>query len=196
MEILKISPKNFKKLLPKLINTIKEAKILVCPTDTVYGLISDATSQKAVKKIFQIKKRKIQKSLPIFVKDIKMAKEIAEISKKQENFLKKVWPGKVTVILKRKGRRKLYGVNKKTIALRIPKYKLINILLQKLNQPLTATSANISNFPASTKIEEVIAQLKNKKHQPDFIIDAGNLKKSRPSIIIDLTFPEPKILRI
>jgi len=64
-----------------------------------------------------------------------------------------------------------------------------------INSPLTGTSANISNLPPSTKIKEVLKQFKNQKYQPDLVIDAGNLKKSRPSIVLDLTTSPTKILR-
>lgn len=199
MEVLKVNPKNFKKAVKIAIKSIKNGKILVCPTDTVYGLICDATNKKAVKKLFKIKKRGAQKSIPIFIKDIRTAEKLAFINQNQEKFLKKVWPGKVTVILKRKRKTKLYGVDKKTIGLRIPKYKLVNELLKKLNLPLTGTSANISGQPPSTKIKEVIKQFQPTTKfgggQPDLVIDAGNLKKSKPSTVIDLTKKKPKILR-
>jgi L-threonylcarbamoyladenylate synthase len=58
---------------------------------------------------------------------------------------------------------------------------------------LTGTSANISEKPPSTKIKEVIAQFK--KYQPDLVISAGNLPKSKPSTVLDLTTFPPKILR-
>ncbi|MDP2363871.1 MAG: Sua5/YciO/YrdC/YwlC family protein, partial [Ignavibacteria bacterium] len=90
---------------------------------------------------------------------------------------------------------KLYGVTKETIALRIPNYKLVDTLLKKTNLPLTGTSANISGKPASIKIKEILQQFQNQKHQPDLIIDVGNLKLSKPSKVIDLTGFEPKILR-
>ena len=83
----------------------------------------------------------------------------------------------------------------KTIALRIPNYKTIRYLLTAIGLPLTGTSANISGKPASTKIKEVIKQLKDEKYQPDLIVDAGNLPKSLPSTIIDLVGPKIKILR-
>lgn len=187
MQILKIKKINLK----EIVKLIKQGKVIVCPTDTVYGLIADVTNKKAVEKVFKIKKRKIKKPIPIFIKDLKTAKKIAEIDKKQEKFLRKVWPGKVTVVLKRKKtKRNLYGVDKKTIALRIPRYRLINTLLRNINQPLTGTSANISDRPATTKIKEVLKQLK-----PDLIIDAGNLKPSKPSKVIDLTSKKTKIIR-
>ena len=174
---------------------VGKGKVLICPTDTVYGLVCDTTNKKAVEKLFRIKNRKLTKPLPIFVKDVKMAKKLAHIDQKQEKVLKKVWPGKVTAVLKRKKGYKLYGVGKKTIALRIPKYKLVIELLKKTNSPLTGTSANVSEKPASTKIKEVLKQFTGKKYQPDLVIDKGNLPKSRPSKVVDLTGKTIKILR-
>ena len=220
MKVLRVNQKGFKKAVKIVLKLVKQGKIIVCPTDTVYGLIADATNKKAVEKIFKIKKRPRRKPIPVFVKDIKMAKNLAKINKKQEKFFKKVWftrpnfrkcpqkkmveiapkiwagKGKITVVLKRKEKKQIYGVDKKTIALRIPNYKLVNILLQKLNLPLTGTSGNISRKPASTKIKEVINQFKNQKYQPDLIIDVGNLPKSKPSKVLDLTTSPPKVLRI
>lgn len=208
MEIIKVSPGNFKKTVEMSAIAIKEGKVLVCPTDTVYGLLADATNEKAIEKLFKIKKRPKEKPIPIFVKDIKIAKQFAKISEGQEKFLKKIWPGKVTAVLKRKNKlpKILFG-NKRTIGLRIPNYKLVNDLLEKSNFPLTGTSANISGNSPSTKIQEVIRQFKDKKGpaftggrrvggvQPDLILDAGNLESSLPSTVIDLTKKPPKILR-
>jgi len=177
---------------------LKTGKVIVCPTDTVYGILADAANEKAAKKIFDIKKRQKRKPIPVFVKDIRMAKRIAFIDKKQEKFLKKVWSGKITVILKRKinsGLPKILFGQKKTIGLRIPDYKLVNILLKKINRPLTGTSANISGKLPSTKIKEVLKQFENQKIQPDLVINAGNLPKSSPSTVINLTGKKPKILR-
>lgn len=194
-QILKVTPKTLKEIVKLTVKAIKQGKVVISPTDTMYGLIADATNIKAVRKILKIKKRETQKPIPIFVKDIKTAKKFAKISEKQEKFLRKVWPGKVTVVLKRKGQlpKILFG-KKKTIGLRIPNYKLINQLLLITNLPLTGTSANISNQPPSTKIKEVLKQFKNSKSKPDLIIDASNLKPSKPSTVIDLT-QEFKILR-
>jgi len=196
MEILKVDPNKFKEKIRRLIKLIKNGKIIIFPTDTVYGLLGDATNEETIKKIFKIKKRVRKKPIPIFVKDIRMAKKLAFISKKQENFLKMVWPGKVTVVLKRKNTLpKIIFGNEKTIGLRIPDYDLIKILFKKLNRPLTGTSANISGKPASTKIKEILRQFKNAKEKPDLVLNYGNLKSSLPSVVIDLTNKEIKILR-
>lgn len=194
IKVLRID-KNIKKTANIVSNLIKQGKVLICPTDTVYGLIADATNRKAVNKIFQIKKRQRNKPLPIFIRNIETAKKLTYINKKQGKFLKKIWPGKVTVVLKRKRGLKLYGVAKNTIALRVPKYPLLLKIMERTNLPLTGTSANISGEPPSHKIKKVLEQFKNQKITPDLVISAGNLKRSEPSSIIDLTRKRPKILR-
>ena len=159
MKILKITKKNFKEIIKITVEAIKEGKAIICPTDTVYGLLCDATNRKAVGEIFKIKKRPKGKPISIFVKNIKMAKKIAKINKNQEKFLKKVWPGAVTAVLKPK---KTLPENifqgKNTIGVRVPNYKLIIELINKIHRPLAETSANISGKPASTKIKEILRQ--------------------------------------
>ena len=81
MKVLKIKGA---KTLKEAIKIIKQGGVVVCPTDTVYGLISDATNKKAVEKIFKIKKRAKEKFLPLFINSLNQAKEIAEISLEQK----------------------------------------------------------------------------------------------------------------
>ena len=184
MIILKLNKKNSKEIVQESARAIKKGKILICPTDTVYGLVCDFFNKKAVARMYKIKKRPRSKLFPVFVKNIKMAKKIVKINPEQEGFLKKAWPGAVTVV-----------IEKKKSAVRLPKYKFIIDLINNVGQPLAETSANISGKPGSTRIKEVMKQFKNSKYKPDLIIDAGNLKKSRPSVVVDLTIFPPKILR-
>jgi L-threonylcarbamoyladenylate synthase len=184
MEVLKIKNKN---AAGKAIETIEKGGVVVCPTDTVYGFLADAANEKAVEKIYGIKKRPRSKPLPVFVKDIKMAKDLAEINEAQEKIINGKWPGKYTFILNRKNEKKLYGINEDTIALRLPQYKFLNDLLKKMNKPLVQTSVNISGQPALEKIKEIIDVFNNRKNRPDLIIDAGDLLKNKSSSIIDLT---------
>ncbi len=204
IKILNVSAKNLNKTIKIIVKAVKDGKVLILPTDTVYGLICDATNKKAVARLFRIKKRPKSRPIPIFVKDISSAKKLVEINENQAKFLKKVWPGKTTAVLKLKIKNsikiknwklKIYGVFKDTIALRIPKNKLVLGLLKKTKKPLTGTSANISGKPASIKIKEILKQFENQKEQPDLVIDAGDLPESKPSKVFDLTISPPKILR-
>jgi len=195
MEIIKIKESE---AVLTAVKTIEKGGVVIFPTDTVYGFLADAGKKKAVEKIYKIKKRPKSKPLAVFVKDLEMAKEIAEIDSNQEKILKKHWPGKFSFILQRKktenGSPLLYGVDKKTIALRIPKYKLLNNLLNKINKPLAQTSVNISGQSPLTKIKDIIEKF-GRTGLPILIIDAGDLKKAKPSTIIDLTTNKYKVLR-
>jgi len=202
---LKLSNKNIDSVVKIAERAVKEGEIIVAPTDTVYGLLADATNKEAVERVFQIKKRRKNKAISVLVKDLKMAKQLAVIDKKTEGVLKELWPGAMTAVLKRKTQSskfktktqnlKVYGIAKKTIALRIPDHKFVKKLLEKTDKPLTGTSANISGEPSPAHIKEIISQLKDKEYFPDLIIDVGRPKKNLPSTVVDLTKAKPKILR-
>ena len=183
-------------------NSVQEAskallkgKVLVCPTDTVYGLLADATSKKAVGKVFKIKGRKEGKPLPIFVKDIAMAKTLAKVSFLQEKYMKKVWSGKVTLVLESKGMLPRETGTAERIGLRIPKHWFVQAVLKEVKRPLTGTSANLAEKPSLFESKKVIAQFQKRKHRPDIIINAGKLPYPRPSKVLDITGIKPKILR-
>jgi L-threonylcarbamoyladenylate synthase len=199
MRVIKYGSKSLKELVKEISDLIKEGRVIICPTDTVYGLIADATNQKAIEKVFKIKKRQKEKALSIFVENMESAKDYAVIGSAQETLLNEVWPGKVTAVLRRKEKCPLplmISGKEETIGLRVPDYDLINSLSEALKIPLTGTSANISGNPSSVKINKVVDQFKNQKYQPDLIIDAGDLEINKPSTVIDLTKPEPRVLRI
>jgi len=188
MKILKLSSKNYKKVLKECVKALKKGKVLVCPTDTVYGLVCDGFNKKALNKVFKIKKREKSKKLPLFVKDIETAKKLCQVNEWQERFLRKVWPGKVTVVLRKRKNKK------ETLGLRIPNYRFVLDLLEKVNTPLTGTSANISRQPPARNLKEIIKNFKNLPLKPHLIIDGGELKSS-VSTIVDLTKKNVKILR-
>ncbi len=187
MQIIKINKKSI--IIASQI--LAGGGIVICPTDTVYGFLALAENKKSVEKIFKIKKRPKNKTLPIFVKDLKMAKEIAEMDKGKEKILKNKWPGKYTFILNSKLKNKNLKLSKLvikdgTMALRIPNYKFLNDLLKKINKPLAQTSVNISENPPMNKIRDIIRGFGNNKNI-DLIIDVGDLNKAKPSKIFDLT---------
>lgn len=192
MKILKLS----KRTIRIIKQFVEDGKVIILPTDTVYILACSSKKTRAVRRVFKIKKRPFSKAFPLFVKDIKMAKRFAQIDKDKERMLKKFWPGKVTFVLKRKGNLpKIIFGKKKTIGLRIPDYKLFKVLFKEINFPIVQTSANISEMPATTKIKEALKYFEKSKEKPDLVIDAGNLKKARPSTVVDLSGKELKILR-
>ena len=177
--------KKSSEVLSKALKALKSGGVVICPTDTVYGFLADAQNKKAVDRIFKIKKRPKSKPLSVFVKNLRMAEELAFVDQRQEKVLKKYWPGKYTFVLKRKPAMELFGLNKATIAIRIPKHTFLQKLLKKINRPLVQTSVNISDQPTLVEINDIIKTFGDYNNIP--IIDGGNLKKGKPSKIIDLT---------
>jgi len=184
-----------KENINEIIAALKNGAVLVCPTDTVYGFVCDATNKKSVEKIFKIKKRDKSKSLPVFVRDIKMAKKYAIIKDREEKFLNENWPGAVTAVLKGKKGLAPLVYKDKTIALRQPNYDFITEIFKKFKRPLAQTSVNISDQLYMTDVKEIVKVFDCEEYKPDLVIDAGHLPKNKPSVIIDLTSEKNNILR-
>lgn len=190
--------KDYSEVLREAVAVLESGGVIVYPTDTLYGLGANALDEKAVQKVFEIKERPLSKSLPVIVRNIKWAKELADVSKKNEKTLEKIWPGKVTAVLpKRAMVPDILTSGQKTVGLRVPDYPLVDQLLKIFGYPITSTSANISGQEATGDINEIINVFsKRLTRQPDLVLDVGILPKSDPSAIIDFTTDKPKILRI
>nr|KKS48620.1 MAG: Sua5/YciO/YrdC/YwlC family protein [Candidatus Giovannonibacteria bacterium GW2011_GWF2_42_19] len=191
MLILKQShQKNSSEIIAASLLCLEKGGVIALPTDTIYGLAADYFNSEAKEKIFLIKKRPQDKILPVFVDSIENASEIVLINDLQKKFLKKVWPGKVTCILKKK--------NGGEEGLRIPKSDFLLELLKKISRPLWQTSANISgNLPFKNAVE-VYKEFENAEYKPDIIIDLnGEFDNSErlPSTVLDLTKWPPKVIR-
>jgi len=200
MRILKVNPENLRESEEAIIEAAKtmlSGGTVVFPTDTVYGLGCDATNENAIRKVFKIKNRTSNKPLSIVVRDIDMAKKVAFVDRRLEKALNIIWPGPITVILFRRYKLpEILAAGKQTIGLRIPDYKLTYILSENMGRPYIATSANISNEPATTKISQALEYFEKSYAKPDLILDAGDLNFSEPSTVLDLSVSKPKIVRI
>ncbi len=172
--------------LNNAVAALKKGSVIICPTDTVYGFLADATNKKAVDKIYKIKRRPKTKPLSLFVKSISMARQIAEIDMRQSKLLKKYWPGKVTAVLKRKTGTKLYGVKKDNIAIRIPGHPFLQKLLKKIDRPLVQTSVNLAGQEPLNSIADITTTF-GKTRLVGLIIDGGRAKNAKSSKILDLT---------
>jgi len=185
---------------PNLINLKKAKKhiennnVIGLPTETVYGLAANAYSNKSVKKIFNLKRRPTFNPLIIHFKNLKDLKKDVICNNSFIKLYKTLCPGPITFILNKKLKSKISKIanaGKKTIAVRIPKHRVARNLLNMLNVPLAAPSANISSKLSPTCAKDVIAEFGNKIK---FVLDGGQCKIGLESTIIDLT-GQPTILR-
>lgn len=193
MEIIDIN----KIAIETVLNILKAGGVVVSPTDTVYGLLADATNEAAIQKLIKIKERPPGKPISVFVSDFRMMKEYIYIDNKQENTLKQFIPGPFTVVL-----RSLHAVSTHlesengTLGVRIPDYPFIRDLVQAFGKPLTATSANPSGYPPFYSTDAILHGFPKSKLQCiDLLIDSGNLPHNKPSTVVDLTESTIKTLR-
>lgn len=176
---------------------IKGGRVIVAPFDTVYGFLCDPRNEKAILKIFDLKKRPTLKTIGLAVSDISELKKIAELSEKQEEFITDKTPGRYTFIVKAKKDAGLpgYCLQNGTIGVRIPDSELILGLIKEAGGVIAQTSANVSGMPNCYSINDL-----NNQYDPielekvDLIIDSGKIEDSGASEIIDLTGTEPKII--
>ncbi|MEI8065452.1 MAG: L-threonylcarbamoyladenylate synthase [Pseudomonadota bacterium] len=173
---------------------IEKGDVVAIPTETVYGLAANAYNTKAVKKIFSLKKRPSNNPLIIHFKNIEQIKKEVVINKYFLKLVKKFSPGPLTYVLKKKRNSRISKLANKglaTIAVRIPSERNTIKLLNILNCPLAAPSANRSKSLSPTTAKHVAEEFGN---SIKMIIDGGSCKIGIESTVIDLT-TKPKILR-
>ena len=181
----------------KIIQTLEQGGLVVHPSDTVYGLLCDATNPEAVKKLFDFKERPAGKPVSIFVSDLDMAKDYVVIDKKTEDRLKEFIPGPYTIVLPSKHKvAKGLESEKGTLGIRIPKYPAILELVKKFGKPVTATSANVSSQPPNYSLDSFKGRVGDGRTKlVTLMVDGGKLPYNKPSTVIDFTTEDLKVLR-
>ena len=180
--------------LKKAKKNIENNNVIGLPTETVYGLAGNAYSDESVKKIFTLKKRPIFNPLIIHFKNLNELKKNVLLNRNFLKLYRAFCPGPITFILKKKAKSKISKIaiaRKETIAVRIPKHKVAQSLLNILNFPLAAPSANIASKLSPTSAKDVVDEFGSKIK---FILNGGQSQIGLESTIIDLT-GKPTILR-
>ena len=182
------------KYLKEAVNLLQAGEVIIARTDTVYGLLADATNKTAVQRVFELKRRPFSKPLIVLVNSIDMAKDIAEISEYQEDFAEDLWLNKeqaVTLIFKNKSVSELVTGGGNTVAVRLSRNEFCLNLIEILGKPLVAPSANIFGHPTAITAEMAKSDFGNKI---PLIIDGGTCDAS-PSTIVDLSNNDFTVLR-
>lgn len=199
MKQIKLDPNNQEQIEKTVIASaeiLKNGGVIVYPTDTLYGVGANALDEKAVLKVFKIKKQDRSKPISVIVKDMKMAGKIACIDSRVEKILNRIWPGPITAVLRKKDIISyILTGNKETIGVRIPENNFISKLMANIDFPITATSANISGENNLLNSNEIIKKFSHSEFSPDLFINAGEIRNPAASTIIDIAAGVPKILR-
>lgn len=181
--------------LSKAIELLNNEELVAIPTETVYGLAGNIFSEKAVKAIFETKERPFFNPLIVHIPNIEYLETIVEaIPEKAKLLAEAFWPGPITLVLKKKSIiPDLITGGKDTVAVRIPNHPTTLELLNQLEFPLAAPSANPFNRISPTKAEHVENYFKDKIQM---VLDGGACKSGIESTIIGFENGEPIIYRL
>lgn len=182
-------------VINEIANALKEGKLVIFPTDTVYGIGTNAYDGEACEKIYEVKGRPKYKPLLILISEISMLEKIVNyISPAEQKLIDTFWPGPLTITFnKRDGILPdviLAGYTH--IGIRLIKEGLIHNLIQTAGVPIVAPSANLSGNSTGTKMENIIKEFHSKV---DYILDYGDIENDTVSTIVQVEDEKVVVIR-
>ncbi|WP_341788534.1 MULTISPECIES: L-threonylcarbamoyladenylate synthase [unclassified Rickettsia] len=185
-------------MIKQAVQFITSGKVVVFPTETVYGIGADATNQEACLKIFQFKNRPAINPLIVHVSSIEQAKEIGEFNYIAGKIAEKFWSGPLSIVVPLKENANIataVTAGLKTIAIRIPSHPLALELIKQSGKSIAAPSANPSNYISPTRLDHVTKHFND--NEEIFILTDKHYqsKYGLESTIVDTTTDILTILR-
>ncbi len=173
---------------------IRDGGIVIFPTETVYGIGTNGLDAKSIKKLYEVKKRPLNKPISLLVSDIKMVDDIAkDISEIERNIIEAFFPGPLTIILKKKNIvPDILTSNGDTVGVRMPEGEIARKLVEYAGVPIAAPSANITGKPSGTNIDSIKKDFDGKV---ECFVDGGDSKIGFGSTIVKVIDNELVILR-
>tara|TARA_B100000686_G_C16795546_1_gene982033 strand:- start:1388 stop:2332 length:945 start_codon:yes stop_codon:yes gene_type:complete len=189
-------------ILPNTIDTVRKAanlltkgRLVAFPTETVYGLGADATSDEAVAKIFEVKNRPSFNPLIIHLAEASDVEKLAIMTQAAKLLADAFWPGPISLVLRRTNHCPvsfLASAGLDTVAVRVPSHPIAKLILEESKIPIAAPSANISGKVSPTTAKHVLDSL---GPQLNLIVDSGPCEIGLESTVVDCTQEKPAILR-
>lgn len=179
----------------EIANALKEGKLVVFPTDTVYGIGTNAYDNKACEKIYEVKGRLKNKPISVLISDFSMLKELVEsISPAEQKLIEAFWPGPLTIKFKKKQEILPNAIFTYDgyLTVRLIKEGLVYKLIQTSGVPVVAPSANISGSPTGTKMKNIVKELGGKV---DYILDCGDIESDEVSTVVQVIDEKAYVIR-
>jgi L-threonylcarbamoyladenylate synthase len=172
---------------------VRRGDVVAIPTEALYMLVADPLNLNAVGRVFAAKGREINRSLPLLISGTFMAEELAkELSTRFHILARRFWPGPLTIIIPASAKvpLKVTG-NTGRLAVRQSRSRAAQALLDWLDQPLIATSANISGQPTCRSGIDVFGTMDGRV---DLVLDGGTCT-GQGATTVDITEPYWKVIR-
>jgi len=181
--------------ITQAVSRLEKGELVIFPTETVYGLGANATDPTAVAKIFTAKQRPHGNPLIVHCRSLESAQRFGVFSPLALTLAQHFWPGPLTLVLPKRTPcpiAPLVSSGLSTIALRVPAHPLAKALLQRLDFPLAAPSANRSGYLTSTTVAQTKISFDTSEI---FNLDGGRSKMGLESTILEITSDKPLLLR-
>ncbi len=181
--------------ISKAVTLLTNNELVAIPTETVYGLAANIYSEKAIKSIFETKKRPFFNPLIVHIPNDNTLSEIVRyVPEKAKLLAAAFWPGPLTLVLKKRDTiPDIVTAGKDTVAVRVPNHRVTLELLSRLDFPLAAPSANPFNSISPTKAAHVEQYF---KHQIPMVLDGGSCERGIESTIVGFEGDTPIIYRL
>ena len=173
---------------------IKKGGIVIFSTETVYGIGTNGLDENAIRKLYEVKQRPLNKPISLLVNNIEMVEKIAKnITKIEYKLMERFFPGPLTIIFeKRDIVPDILTSNTNTIGIRMPSGEIAKKLIEFAGVPIATSSSNISGKPSGTNITDIKKDFEGKI---DCFIDNGESELGIPSTVIRIIDNIPHILR-
>ena len=194
MRVIRVNAERFAgKEIECAASVIKRGGLVAFPTETVYGLGTDALNEVAVRKIFEVKGRPADNPLIVHVSSIDEVYRIARPNRFAERLMEEFFPGPLTLVMeKRDVVPEVTTGGLETVAIRMPSHRVALKLIELSETPIAAPSANKSGKPSPTRAEHVMEDFGD---EIDCVIDAGRTEVGLESTVVDTTVYPLEILR-
>ena len=181
--------------IKKAVSILNSDDVVAIPTETVYGLAGNIFSETAIKKIYAVKQRPSFNPLIVHIHSIEQIHELTtEFPEKAKQLAETFWPGSLTLVLPKSDTIPNWiTAGKDTVGLRIPNHPVTLELLQSLDFPLAAPSANPSNRISPTQSSHVDEYFKDKIQM---VLEGGECKNGIESTIIGFENNKPILYRL
>ncbi|WP_409028074.1 L-threonylcarbamoyladenylate synthase [Janthinobacterium sp. SUN098] len=183
------------RLIKQAAQIIQSGGVVALPTDSCYALVCQLDDKGAVERLRRIRGVDEKHHLTLLCRDLSELGVYARVDNRQFRLLKAATPGAYTFILEatKEVPRRLSHPSRKTIGLRVPEHRIVQCLLEELGQPLLGATLTLPGDEESLTDADTIRERLEKL--VDLIIDGGVCAHG-PSTVIDLTGPEPEVVRV
>ena len=186
------SPSLDPELLQRAADILRRGGLVAYPTDTVYGLAALPTDDAAVQRLFEAKKRPLDRAVPLLIASpADLAAVAGDVPEVARALIYAFWPGALTVVLPKAATFHSIAVAD-TVALRVPDHLVPRELVRLLGAPITGTSANVSGEAEPLTADDARSQL---GAAVELVIDGGACPGSQPSTVVDCTVKPPRVVR-